>query len=210
MPARRSAWLAAALLAPWPLCGTCTLKLSLGSEECGAPVLSATISSDVHCEALCGGDTFEREACVPTPDAPEWVEQAAEIAGQADAALLADMASFTQVCINDANCANSACRWTPEDSADYFDSWYTETDSTRELYNNRELCERACRRNEMNPPDAGYECVAYEFRDEWDAGASEWRGVCEKWRVGPVFASETNGPRSQGGTQPRANDTTCW
>ena len=45
----------------------------------------------------------------------------------------------------------------------------------------------------MNPPDAGYECVAYEFREEWDAGASEWRGVCEKWRVGPVFASETNG-----------------
>ena len=119
-----------------------------------------------------------------------------------DAALSKSIDSFTQI-----GGADTACRSRPYSVSDddYYDRYFTDDHVLPELYQNRRGCEQLCLNDE--------ECKAYEFREDGTQRGAEsvWHGICETWRVGPVFESATNGPeRVQGGAEAPATGYSCW
>ena len=108
--------------------------------------------------------------------------------------------SFEQVGGSDA-----ACRSRPKRDSDenYYDRWFTDIIYDEAMYQDRARCETFCASDN--------ECVAYEFQHLGiRATDGTMKGVCEKWRQGPVFESPTDGPSRQGGPEPDATGYSCW
>eukprot|EP01043_Picozoa_sp_COSAG02_P064371 COSAG02_NODE_9390_length_2233_cov_1.690722_1_plen_316_part_00 len=116
--------------------------------------------------------------------------------------LSAETDSFEQV-----GGADRACRSRPkrEIDTDYYDRWFTDFVREAAMYQNRERCEFLCATDDA--------CVAYEFQPLDQRHLDNhgiMRGVCEKWRQGPVFESTTDGPSSIGSDEPNATGFSCW
>ena len=126
-----------------------------------------------------------------------------EVAMVVDATISTTIDSFDQV-----GGENTACRSRPKSNSDddYYDRYFSSRVIAEALYQNRPACEAMCVNSD--------ECFAYEFQElgvEVSVqGASEMRGVCEMWRIGPVFESSTDGPLTAGGSEPPATGYTCW
>ena len=236
----RGRQLARVCLLVLPAAQPCSIELSVEGTKCGTVPFIAELDSTEYCEALCGGDScvrspqpqsgipenlllpspprplaeplaclyprrfcrFDRGACVPTVGNEDWVKSTIDVAVLVDGSLSKSVDSFMQV-----GGADTACRSRPYSVSDddYYDRYFTDDHFLPELYQNRLGCEELCLNDE--------ECKGYEFRETGtQRGAnSVWHGICETWRVGPVFESTTDGPRVRaGGTEAPATGYSCW
>ena len=218
-----------------PVVLPCVVEVDIEGDSCTSVVqsLSVEVESSAYCDALCGDSSCAAISCHDHPSprhpyaprpliVPDWRRAVAtrrfdrgaclskeanadRVAGVIEAAqvyndgLAAEIDSFEQV-----GGADRACRARPKREADtnYYDRYYTEIIREAAMYQHRERCEFFCATDD--------ECVAYEFQQLGVNNSGVMQGVCEKWRVGPVFESDTNGPTRAGATEDTATGFSCW